>query len=269
MCLALLAVNIHPRYRLIIAANRDEFYDRPTVPAAWWQDLPHVLGGRDLKQGGSWLAVARDGRFALVTNYREGGKNRERARSRGLLVKEFLATNESPAQYLARIARHDGEYNGYNLIVGNRGEIGYHSNRLRETCPRELEPGVRRLEDGVYGLSNHLLDTPWPKVIRSKETLFGLLEREGQELVEGLFTMLGDHTRPGDEHLPDTGIGIEWERLLSAAFIASNDYGTRSSTVVLFERSGACAFIERTYGPQGTLGPTVSYAFSVTPAAVS
>ncbi|WP_333840157.1 NRDE family protein [Pelomicrobium sp.] len=254
MCLALLALHTHPRYRLILAANRDEFYDRPTAPAAFWSDHPQILAGRDLAEGGTWLGITRTGRFALVTNYREGGARREAAPSRGRLVSDFLIGAEAPERYATRLAARAHEYNGYNLIVGDGATVVYQSNRAE---------GMRRLMDGVYGLSNHLLDTPWPKVRRSKETLFGLLEQEGSALLEGLFQMLADHSRPGDGELPETGIGLEWERLLSAAFIASDTYGTRSSTVLLVAQDGTVQFVERSFGRNGTPGSQVSYVFTL------
>lgn len=253
MCLALIALDTHPRYRLIVAANRDEFYRRPTAQAAWWEDAPELLAGCDLEQGGSWLGVTRSGRYALVTNYRSGDTPLlDGAPSRGLLVTDFLLDNAAPANYLESLQENDGLYNGYNLIIGDPKQLWYHSNRSGE---------IKQLPPGVYGLSNHLLDTPWPKVKRGKETLFGLLEEEGETLIQGLFTMLWDHTRADDAHLPDTGISIEWERLLSSAFIVSEDYGTRSSTVVLVEKSGKTLFIERSYGPGGQPGSTLRYEF--------
>lgn len=253
MCLALLAYHTHPRYRLILAANRDEFYRRPTAAAAFWEDDPNVLAGRDLEKGGTWLGVTRTGRVALVTNYREGGTSRADARSRGLLVSNYLQSSERPVEYVEKLKPDEREYNGYNLVAGNCDELYYHSNRSRD---------IRRLREGVYGLSNHLLDTPWPKVRRSKETLFGLLDQDGRALIDGLFDMLADHSRPEDGQLPDTGIGIQWERLLSAAFIASPDYGTRSSTIVLIDKTGRGAFIERSFGPGGSPGDTVEIEFS-------
>lgn len=254
MCLALFAYHTHPRYRLILAANRDEFYHRPTAAAAFWADDPDVLAGRDLEKGGTWLGITQNGRIAVITNYREGGANRADARSRGLLVSGFLQGNERPAEFLEKLKPEDGAYNGYNLIVGTCNELHYHSNRTGE---------IRRLHDGVYGLSNHLLDTPWPKVKRSKETLFGLLDQDGQALIDGLFDMLADHSRPEDGQLPDTGSGMEWERLLSAAFIASPDYGTRSSTVVLIDKAGRGTFIERGFGPGGNPGEMAFHEFSI------
>lgn len=252
MCLALIAHHTHPRYRLILAANRDEFYERPTAAAAFWADDPNVLAGRDLEKGGTWLGVTRSGRIAVVTNYREGGANRADARSRGLLVSGFLQGEERPAEYLEKLRPDDSEYNGYNLVVGDGDDLYYHSNRTGE---------ILQLHDGVYGLSNDLLDTPWPKVKRSKETLFGLLELDGAALIDGMFDMLADHSRPEDGQLPDTGIGIEWERLLSAAFIVSPDYGSRSSTVVLLDKEGRGTFVERSFGPDGAEGGTAAYQF--------
>ncbi len=252
MCLALLACDTHPRYRLILAANRDEFYKRPTEVVEFWQDCPDVLAGRDLDKGGTWLGVTLKGRFALVTNYREGGANETAARSRGILAGDFLRGSAAPKAYLTAVSRDDGKYSGYNLIAGDRESIYYHSNR---------GGGIRQLKAGVYGLSNHLLDTPWPKVKRGKETLFGLLEQDGQLLIDGLFDILADHSRPEDSRLPDTGIGLEWERLLSAAFIASSGYGTRSSTVVLVSHDGAVTFVEQSFGPAGIPGERVSHEF--------
>lgn len=242
MCLALLAVDVHPRYRLIVGANRDEFHDRPTAPAGPWPDAPRVLAGRDLQAGGTWLGVTTAGRLALVTNYREGRRPPPGAPSRGRLVADFLAGDEAPPAYVSRLAAGDARYPGYNLIVGDAESLLYHSNRGGAT---------RALGPGVYGLSNHLLDTPWAKVARSKAGLFRLLALDGEALISGLFELLADHSRPGDQELPDTGIGLHWERLLAAAFIASESYGTRSSTVALAERTGAITFIEQSFGPRG------------------
>jgi uncharacterized protein with NRDE domain len=242
VCLALLAVDIHPRYRLIIGANRDEFYDRPTAPAARWDDAPEVLAGRDLKAGGTWLGVTAAGRMGLVTNYREGQRPPAGAPSRGRLVADFLTGDEAPQRYVQRIAAAAAGYPGYNLILGDASTLVYQSNR--GGAPRVLDAGV-------YGLSNHLLDTPWPKVARSKAGLTRLLERDGEALAEGLLELLADHCRPADDELPDTGVGLDWERLLGSAFIASETYGTRSSSVVLVERAGPVTFVEQAYGPNG------------------
>jgi uncharacterized protein with NRDE domain len=258
MCLALLAVDVHPRYRLIVGANRDEFHDRPTAPAGPWPDAPGVLAGRDLQARGTWLGVTAAGRIALVTNYREGRRPSSGAPSRGRLVADFLTGDEAPPAYVARIAADDTRYPGYNLIVGDAEALLYRSNRGGAT---------RGLGAGVYGLSNHLLDTPWPKVERSKAGLFRLLTRDGEALADGLFELLSDHSRPDDQELPDTGIGLEWERLLAAAFIASESYGTRSSTVVLAERAGSITLIEQSFGPGGVPLGRVRHVLAGGPAA--
>jgi len=242
MCLILAALDAHPDYALIVAANRDEFYDRPTAPAAFWTDHPSILAGRDLKAGGTWLGVARRGRFAAVTNYRQGEREADAPRSRGLVVSEYLEGDLDARAYVARVERDAACYSGFNLLAGDARELVYFSNR---------EGSVRSLGAGIYGLSNHLLDTDWPKVTASKTALGGLLLGDGASLVPGLFALLADPRPAADDHLPKTGIGLEWERLLSAAFIATKDYGTRSSTVVLVGRDGKVVFTERSFGPGG------------------
>ena len=243
MCLILLALDSHPDYGLVVAANRDEFYDRPTAPAALWDDAPSVLAGRDLKAGGTWLGVDERGRFAAVTNYRQGQREPDAPRSRGLLVSEFLTANVGAREYFERVSADSELYNGFNLIGGEGRELFYFSNR---------EGRVRALEPGVYGLSNHLLDTAWPKVSATKSALQVLLARDPGELVPQLFELLADRRQAEDHLLPRTGVSVEWERLLSAAFIVSDDYGTRSSTVVLVGRDGRIVFEERSFTRGGT-----------------
>src|SRR6476646_9539668 len=245
MCLVLMALETHPEYSLIVAANRDEFYDRPTAPAAFWPGAPSVVGGRDLKAGGSWLGIDRSGRFAAVTNYRQGQREPTAPRSRGRLVSDFLIGNTNAAEYMETVHRDAGLYNGFNLIVGDAFGFCYYSNQGER--PQGLAPGV-------YGLSNHLLDTPWPKVTTSKGAFDALLRDSGPRLAEDLFSLLADRTRAPEHLLPATGVSSEWERLLSSAFIVSGNYGTRSSTVVLIGRDGKILFIERTFGPQGRPG---------------
>jgi uncharacterized protein with NRDE domain len=242
MCLVLVALSSHPEYPLIVAANRDEFYDRPTASAEYWSDAPAVLGGRDLKAGGTWLGVDRQGRFAAVTNYRQGEREQPAPRSRGLLVSDYLTGKVGTEEYLERVQRDAGLYNGFNLIAGDASGLCYYSNR---------EGSLRSLGPGVYGLSNHLLDTPWPKVAATKSAFGAILSRGGAELADDLLALLADRDRANDDQLPSTGIGLEWERLLSSAFIVSDAYGTRSSTVVLVGRDGSMVFVERSFGQQG------------------
>jgi uncharacterized protein with NRDE domain len=250
MCLVLIALDSHPAYPLIVAANRDEFYDRPTVPAAFWADAPSVLAGRDLKAGGTWLGIDRRGRLAAVTNYRQGQREPPAPRSRGRLVSDFLTTDTGAREHIERARSDAALYNGFNLIASDAGGLFYYSNR---------EDRGRALVPGVYGLSNHLLDTPWPKVASTRTAFDALLKGGSSDLTADLFLLLSDRNRPADDLLPSTGVGREWERLLSSAFIASEDYGTRSSTVVLVRREGGIVFIERTFGPGGEPGEQVSF----------
>lgn len=245
-----MALDSHPEYSLIVAANRDEFYDRPTAPAEFWADAPTVLGGRDLKAGGTWLGIDRQGRLAAVTNYRQGERESPAPRSRGRLVSDFLIGDTGALEYVEKVRREGGLYNGFNLIAGDPWGLFYFSNR---------EGRVRSLGPGVYGLSNHLLDTPWPKVATAKSAFGTLLNGGASELTADLFALLSDRNRPAEALLPSTGVGPEWERLLSSAFIASDDYGTRSSTVVLVGRDGSIAFIERGFNTGGTPGPTTRF----------
>jgi uncharacterized protein with NRDE domain len=242
MCLIVFAYRCHPRYRLVVAANRDEFYRRPTAPAAFWPECPQVLAGRDLEQGGTWLGVTRGGRIAALTNYRDPAANRADARSRGALVRDYLGGGVGPAAFAEQAAAAGRDYNGFNLLAGDGESLRYCSNR--DGAAYEVPPGV-------HGLSNHLLDTPWPKVARAKTALAACLEGREETLAARLFALLADAVPAADEDLPDTGVGLAWERTLSPIFIASPDYGTRSSTVVLAGYDGRVWFIERTW-PEGS-----------------
>lgn len=240
MCLILLAHEAHPRYRLIVAANRDEFYERPTAPAAWWDDAPEVLAGRDLRGGGTWMGITRAGRWAAVTNYRETAPPPPAAPSRGGLVGGFLRGDEDPETYLHSLLPGAAEYAGFNLLAGDGERLSYLSNR---------GGGVRTLEPGTYGLSNALLDTPWPKVERGKAMLREVVDAGGEPEVEALLRVLADADPAPPHLLPDTGVGPERERMLSSLFITGPEYGTRASTVLLVGRDGGVTFAERTVVP--------------------
>lgn len=231
---------MHPDYRLILAANRDEYYDRPTRPLSFWEDAPHILAGRDLKRNGTWLAFTLQGRFSAITNFREQAIQNEHAPSRGYLVSDFGAWRESPKKYLEHVETVGNQYNGFNLLVGDRSDIFYYSNRKNR---------IQKITPGIYGLSNHLLDTPWPKIEKGKANLKTLIADNSDIHPEDVFDLLGDRSIPPDDRLPDTGVGIEWERILSPLFITSDVYGTRSSSVILEGRSGKVAFWERTFTP--------------------
>ncbi|HEX5386721.1 MAG TPA: NRDE family protein [Gemmatimonadales bacterium] len=254
MCLVLIAFESHPRFSIILAANRDEFYDRPTAAAAFWPEAPAVLAGRDLRASGTWLGIDRAGRFAAVTNYRQGEREPAAPRSRGRLVSDFLTSGMDARMYLKQVAREAEQYNGFNLLVGDTGQLWYFSNR---------EGRIRGLSPRVYGLSNHLLDSPWPKVTAGKHALGALLLEAAPELGSGLLRLLSDRHQSADHLLPTTGVGLAWERLLSSAFISSPDYGTRSSTAVLVAHDGRVSFIEQSFGPGGTPAGQAHYEFAL------
>ncbi len=239
MCVIFFAYDTHAEFPLVLLANRDEFYERPTAAANTWKDHPHIFAGRDLAAGGTWLGITDGGRIAAVTNYRERGADTG-THSRGELAAEFLRGDYTAAQYMARVKERSSYYSGFNLIVGEishaRRELYYYSNRAN---------GVRELPPGLYGLSNHVLDTPWPKVAKGKERLREALT--GQFDKERLFELLTDESLAGDGELPDTGIGFEKEKALSAIFIKTPGYGTRCSTVVTFSRSLVPSLDERSF----------------------
>lgn len=255
MCILLLALRQHRRYRLILAANREEYYARPARAAAFWDDAPEVLAGRDLSAGGTWMGITRAGRFAAITNYRDAPSKHTGRPSRGRLVSGFLTGEETPATYLANVAERAPHYNGFSLIVGAGEDWRYYSN-----CEGQIRP----LLPGLYGLSNHLLDTPWPKVNRGKQALAALLASEEKLDPQALFAVLADRTVAADAELPDTGFGLERERGLSAQFVTMGDYGTRCSTVVLVDREGNVDFIERTFDGVPERYTTATHRFQIT-----
>lgn len=236
MCLILFAYKSHQQYPFILAANRDEFYDRPALPAGFWQDNPSILGGRDLEKMGSWLGVTRNGRFAAITNFRDPSRLRKDARSRGEIVSDFLNGTDSPQEYLDRVKVRRGSYNGFNLILGSVSCCLYYSN---------ITNIVEELKPGIHGLSNHLINTPWPKVVRGKEKLEQIVQEKDFPDKDRLFQILADSQIAKDQELPNTGIGIQLERLMSSIFIQSPNYGTRSSTVLLINRQNHVFFLER------------------------
>ena len=238
MCLIVFSYKKHAGYRLVFAANRDEFYERPTRPLSFWTDRPDVLAGRDLKGGGTWLGVTRSGRIAAITNFRDIPSLRQDAPTRGMLVSNFLTGSDTPVRYLDQVRSVADRYNGFNLIVGDRESLCYYSNKGGDMYP---------LSPGVYGLSNHLLDTPWPKVRLARDKLQSLLINTPDVDSDTLMEMLHDVSSPPDAALPDTGIGLEWERMLSPIFIAGDGYGTRSSSVLLWRENGEITFAERTF----------------------
>ena len=247
MCLIVFAWHVVPGVPVIAAANRDEFYDRPAAPAGPWPGQPNVIAGRDLQGGGSWMGVTLDGangpRFAALTNIRSPDERRADAPSRGALVADFLRGEMDAAAYLAALAARPDLYNGYNLVLGDGDALYWYSNRGQHD-PRNGQP----LERGrIYGMSNGLLDTPWHKVLRTKAQFASLLCQGAPE--DAYFEMLADTTRAPDVRLPETGMPIEVERMLSPVCIESPGYGTRTSTVVKLYRDAAPELHERILRP--------------------
>jgi uncharacterized protein with NRDE domain len=253
MCLVVVALAAHPRYSLVVAANRDEHHARAALPAHWGDRPPYVgmLAGRDLEAGGTWMGVRADGRWALVTNVREGRGGDTSAPSRGELVPDVL--NTPPASALAALRRKAAAYNGFNLLAGDAGSATWISNRA---------DGELSLSQGIHGLSNARLDTPWPKLMRTRKAVAAWATRGGNDLTP-LFVALADRTRARDADLPETGVPLEWERLLSAPFIVSKGYGTRCSTVLAIGRDGSARFVERSFDARGDTTGEVAFEFAV------
>ncbi len=239
MCTILINYNTHPDYRLILASNRDEFYNRPSRQASYWDESPHVFSGRDLLGNGTWLGISKSGKIACVTNYREHHSAADsKGPSRGSLVSRYLIDEISTDDYLKQLIANGKDYSGFNLIFGSVDKLLYYSNRSDSHL---------QIYPGVHGLSNHLLDTSWPKVRKGKDLLSRLNGLNNVKLADALFEILADKTIYPDSQLPDTGVGLEMERMLSPVFISTAVYGTRSSTVILIDRNNEVTFIEKTH----------------------
>jgi len=256
MCLIVFAYNCHPRYSLILGANRDEYRDRPAEQARFWPDAPHILAGRDRQAGGTWLGVTTDGKLAAITNYRDPRQQVIDPPSRGKLVEGFLLNPMLTPEEFQRILTRDGQvFDGFNLLYGSGDDLHYFTNRGGSSGP---------LLPGIHGLSNHLLDTRWPKVSVARARLKSLLQHTSVD-PEQIFAALSDPATFADGLLPDTGVGPERERLLSPIFIADEGYGTRSTTVLLIERNGHVTFIERSFDHPQTVAATQHFSFRIQP----
>ena len=244
MCLIAFAWNLHPRYRLALVANRDEYHARPTAPLDWWPQHSQVGGGRDLREGGGWLALSRAGRLAAVTNVREPPVGQSE-RSRGALVRDFAAGAEAALPYAQRAMAAGDAYGPYNLLLWDGAELIAASNRYAE------QPQV--LSAGLHSLSNGPFDAPWPKSLRVTAKLDAWLgsQGDGEADISPLLRILSDTQGAPDAELPDTGVGLELERMLAPPFIRGPVYGTRASTVLLLEREGGFRLFERSFGPNG------------------
>jgi uncharacterized protein with NRDE domain len=256
MCLLVFAWRSHPRYRLIFAGNRDEFHDRPAAPMQWWKDAPAILAGRDLKAGGTWLGLSRNGRFGVVTNYRDLQRPVPGAPSRGELVSQWLNAAQAPLAFVQGLESNSRAYAGFNLLVADDEQMAYGANRAPEFA--------RVLQPGIYGLSNHLLDTPWPKLTRTRARFERIVSHAEPTLAE-LEEMLADREPTADSQLPQTGLPPERERLLSAPFIVDPQYGTRCTTVVLVEHRGHVQVRERRFDPAGRMTGMEDFAFEPQP----
>lgn len=254
MCLVLYAFNRSEEYPVIFAANRDEYYNRATAPMQFWTDHPHILAGRDLEQGGTWFGIHTSGRFAALTNYRDPRWVKPHAPSRGGIIVDFLESRQSIRQFAAGMENRFNAYAGFNLLFGNR-EQTYWFSSVKNRC----EP----VSSGVHGLCNRDLNTPWPKVEKGKKALEKAIQHPFSKA--DLMTILSDQSRPEDHLLPDTGVGIEWERYLSPLFIQSPGYGTRSSTVMCISRTGVITVFEKTHPLPGDDKRVEDREFTISP----
>jgi len=243
MCLIVFAKNIHPKYKFIFAANRDEFYSRPSEQAEFWEDHLNLLAGKDLQAGGTWMGITKQGRFAAITNFRDLKNIKDNATSRGHLTLNFLLGDISPEAYYNKLNTTLFNYNGFNLLLGTLDELYYFSNKV---------DGLKKIESGIHGISNAIFDTPWPKVNKGKQQLENLLKQEEIHPWE-VIDILKNSTPAKDENLPDTGVGLEMERMLSPIFIKSEKYGTRCSSVVMVDQDNNVQFVEKFFfGSLGT-----------------
>jgi len=241
MCLIAFAYQSHPKYRLILAANRDEFYGRPTRKAQFWHEegFPDILAGKDEEAGGTWMGVSKSRRWAALTNYRDPNWKLENPPSRGELVLNFLKSNLSAKEYLKQVEEHGSQYVGFNILIGDSTHLFHYSNYDRS--PVEIKPGI-------HGVSNALLDTPWPKLDHAKSALSDNVQSVEPDK-QALFTFLTDGTMAADEDLPKTGIPYEWEKAISSMFIKTDRYGTRCSSVLFIDHEGNIDFTERRFKP--------------------
>ncbi len=252
MCLIVTGWQAHPDYPLIVAANRDEFVNRPASPAHWWTDAPQLLAGRDLEAGGTWMGISRSGRYSALTNFRDPSQRASGLPSRGALVRAALESGSDCRETLENIARSSAGYAGFNLLVSDGAQLGIHESTTG---------AVRLLAPGVYGLSNHVLDTEWPKLKRARDAFTAALHTLPDS--EAFLTLLRDTTPVADHELPDTGISLEWERRLSTAFIDSPTYGTRCSTLLTVGRGGEACLTEWTWLPGGKQHSIVTHRFGI------
>lgn len=252
MCLIFISYQKHPDYPLIIAANRDEYYARPTACASFWAQYPYVLAGMDMEHSGTWLGITRTGRLSCITNYRNPALNHESARSRGELTREFLTGKEPPTRYMQKVHSMRRQYNGFNLVAGDLANLYY--------CSSELDK-IQAISPGNHGLSNGLLNSPWPKVVGGKQLFIECIQKKPD--IECLMAMLADQTKASLDELPNTGIGLEMEHTLSSRYISTPLYGTRSSTVITVDKNHKVYFLEKNFAIEGGQDITREFRFKL------
>lgn len=253
MCLVNFQLKTHHKYKLILAANRDEFYARPTAQAHFWEDKPFILAGRDLLGMGTWLGITKQGRFATLTNIRHPGEQMDGKKSRGEILANYLSSDITPEHFLEQLIDEKDSYPGFNLLLGTPDHLCYFNNQ---------QGYIEKVNQGTHGLSNHFLDTAWPKVVKGNQMLESYVKDRDVINPDRLFDMLAHSEEAALEDLPDTGVAVELEKKLSPLFIKTPDYGTRSSTVLLVDYNDHVHFIERTY-KNGRFYGEVDYAFDI------
>lgn len=251
MCLIAFAINVHPDYPLILIANRDEFYNRPTRSAQFWEaeGFADILAGKDLKAGGTWIGINKNKRWAALTNYRDLHSLKENPPSRGSLVLDFIKSNSSAENYLGNIQKDAALYNDFNLLLFDGKEITYYSN---------ISNTIQSVSNGIHGLSNALLDTPWKKVDRIKSDLENAIQNNHLEK-DFLFDLLCNEDKANPEDLPSTGLSLELEKAMSSIFIHTPFYGTRCSTIIIKDKNGKVTFTERKYSENKEILGEVNY----------
>lgn len=257
MCILFIAIEKHPHFPLIIAANRDEFHRRPTTESHFWGNSPNLLAGKDEQAGGTWMGVTRNGRVAALTNIRDPDKQNDNAATRGRLVTEFLKQNISEREYTNILETDAADFNGYNLLYGTLSPLNlsvFNNHTLRH----------QSLTAGYYGLSNASLDNPWPKIRRGKQALADYCESHNQIDTRILFRLLGDHTQANDDELPETGVPFAWEKQLSSIFIRGETYGTRSSTILTVNNNNHVEWIEHSFNVTGECSHAARFEFDLT-----
>ena len=251
MCLIAFAHNVHTDYPLILIANRDEFYNRPTRAAQFWttEGFDDILAGKDLKAGGTWIGLHKNKRWAALTNYRNLHNLKENPPSRGSLVLDFIKSNSSAENYLGNIQKDAALYNDFNLLLFDGKDIAYYSN---------ISNTIQSVSNGIHGLSNALLDTPWKKVDRIKSDLENAIQNNHLEK-DFLFDLLCNEDKANPEDLPSTGLSLELEKAMSSIFIHTPFYGTRCSTIILKDKNGKVSFTERKYSENKEILGEVNY----------